>query len=131
MPQIKSGIRSLLENPFLYNFFQNIIGPEKSRNVILNEYIKLQSGMEVLDLGCGPATILANVSHKISYHGLDFQKEYIENAELKFDKSIYPTYHFTCADITTFDFSSLKKNMIEFCLMQFCIIFLMRRLMVF
>jgi 2-polyprenyl-3-methyl-5-hydroxy-6-metoxy-1,4-benzoquinol methylase len=110
MPQIKNGIRSILERPFLYTFFQRMIAPEKNRAILLNDYIQLESGMEVLDLGCGPASILKNITHKIAYHGVDFQNEYIETAKIKYASSRYSSFDFTCADITTFDFSSLKKK---------------------
>ena len=68
---------------------------------IINDYIKLNSGAKVLDLGCGPADMLYALPPYIEYIGIDASSNYISSAKNKFQD-----HKFIC---TTFD-SNTKLN---------------------
>jgi ubiquinone/menaquinone biosynthesis C-methylase UbiE len=80
MAQITSGIRSILSHPFVYQFFQELMGARSMRRTFSNEYIRAQPGIKVLDIGCGPAHILEHLSPKVQYWGFDISKQYINFA---------------------------------------------------
>ena len=78
MAQITSGIRAILENPYIYNLFQNITGDNAFRKVYFSTYFNLSKGSKVLDLGCGTGIMLKYIDEDIEYLGVDFEKDYID-----------------------------------------------------
>jgi SAM-dependent methyltransferase len=50
----------------------------------INQHVRPCHGMKILDLGCGPATILKYLPRSISYVGIDISRRYIDSAKLKF-----------------------------------------------
>ena len=80
MAQITSGLRSILSNPFIYESFQNIMGINKVRKDFVTKYVSPHNINSFLDIGCGPAEILAFLP-KLEYHGFDISESYIENAK--------------------------------------------------
>ncbi|MCB0336036.1 MAG: methyltransferase domain-containing protein, partial [Bdellovibrionales bacterium] len=84
MAQIKHGIRKILERPAVYSMFQNMLGSQQSQQTLINQYFKLDDGVSVLDVGCGPADILEKMPETIKYCGIDFEKAYIEKAKAKY-----------------------------------------------
>lgn len=104
MTQIKSGLRSVLEIPSIYSFFQKLVGANKSYTLITNSCIKPFENMRVLDIGCGPADILKYLPKNITYVGFDFEESYI-----KANKVNYPQHTFICDDVTNFDLNASDK----------------------
>lgn len=84
MAQITYGIRSILSNPHIYNFTQNILGVRKARKVLASEYIPNQKNMRVLDIGCGTAEILEFLPKDTHYVGFDASEKYIAEAKQRF-----------------------------------------------
>jgi SAM-dependent methyltransferase len=83
MGQITTGIRSILSNPLCYIAFQNIMGAHKFRKKFVAEFIRPVSGLTLLDVGCGPADILAYLPN-IDYWGFDISDIYIMQARSRF-----------------------------------------------
>ncbi len=83
MSQIVSGVRAILSHPFIYSLFQSLMGPRKTRQDFVNNFVKPFSGMKVLDVGCGPADILTDLPD-IDYWGFDISEAYINKARTKF-----------------------------------------------
>ncbi|KJS01678.1 MAG: hypothetical protein VR65_07980 [Desulfobulbaceae bacterium BRH_c16a] len=83
MPQTSQGVRGILSNPFIYSFFQLLMGAHKLRQNFVETLVKPFEGMKVLDVGCGPADILAYFP-TVEYWGFDISKAYINQAQSRF-----------------------------------------------
>jgi SAM-dependent methyltransferase len=81
--------------PWVYrNFSAGISRPER-RDWLSREVIQASEGMRVLDIGCGPADILARLGH-VSYLGIDHNPSYIEQARKRYGHAA----RFECWDVT-------------------------------
>jgi SAM-dependent methyltransferase len=83
MAEITSGLRSILSLPIIYELVQSIFGGRSERRVIVDRFIRPKSGDHILDIGCGPAEILA-LMPDVQYVGYDPSARYIEYARKKF-----------------------------------------------
>lgn len=83
MAEITRGLRAVLNHPAVYQLFQNLVGATKLRRVLTREFIRPEAGMRILDIGCGPADILA-LFPPCDYLGFDLNAEYIETAKQRF-----------------------------------------------
>ena len=81
---ISSGIRKVLEYPFVYNLFQFVIGGNKHRSNHFKKFFTGKPGQKVLDIGCGTAVLLEHLEEGVEYHGCDMQESYISYAQSKF-----------------------------------------------
>ncbi len=89
-------IRSVLALPQAYQFFFNVIGaPERSR-ILVRDYIRPQAGDRILEIGCGPGTIVPYLP-ETEYVGFDLSEEYIEQARKK-----YPRAKFVCERVSQY-----------------------------
>ncbi|OJY43030.1 MAG: hypothetical protein BGP08_20325 [Rhizobiales bacterium 64-17] len=78
--QINSGLRSVLAWPLVYRLLNRAIGNEKFRRWFIERIVAVKSGQTLVDLGCGPADILADLDAGVRYIGLDISEAYIEAA---------------------------------------------------
>ncbi len=104
MAQITTGIRKILEIPFFYTTFQNMLGAKRSRKEIVDRYLDIKPEMSILDVGCGPGDLFPFFPKGVDYHGFDFEKSYIDKAIKKFGGN----GNFICDDVTTFSFGEKK-----------------------
>lgn len=89
MPQITTGIRSILSHPMVYDFVQNLMGASKFREFFTANFLHPSVGDRVLDLGCGTAEILLHLPD-VEYIGYDISVEYIESARSRFgDRGVF------------------------------------------
>jgi cyclopropane fatty-acyl-phospholipid synthase-like methyltransferase len=49
-----------------------------------DEFLKIAPGQRVLDIGCGPAEILAYLPDDVDYHGYDAEANYINAARARY-----------------------------------------------
>lgn len=96
MAQITKGIRSVLSFPAVYGALQNLLGAQRVRKILCNEYIRAEPGDIVVDVGCGPADILEHIHVPIRYYGFDLSQPYIDAARATHGER----GSFRCADIT-------------------------------
>ena len=95
MAQITTGLRSILSNPFIYEFFQNFMGMNKVRKEFVAKYVSTHNVKSFLDIGCGPAEILAFLP-ELEYHGFDISESYIQNAKDRYgDRGIFNAQYLT------------------------------------
>jgi len=104
MAQITHGIRSILSHPRIYSLFQSIMGAHQARHMMAKNYIKPRPGMDVLDIGCGPAEIL-DYMPSVGYWGFDISQSYIEQATKRYGNR----GQFTCKELTADDLNQLPK----------------------
>lgn len=104
MSQITHGIRAILTSPFVYSTFQKLMGAEQIRSWLTENVIKPQQGMNVLDIGCGPADILEQLG-KVNYWGYDISEQYIQQAKQRFGHR----GNFFCKLFTKEDLNTLPK----------------------
>lgn len=80
MGQVTSGLRSILSNPMIYDASQTVFGSQNYRRVLANDYLRVQSGWCVLDIGCGTGEILKHLPRDIRYYGFDLSPQYVDRA---------------------------------------------------
>lgn len=80
MTQLNSGLRRFLALPTYYNAFQKLLGSASCRTRLVEEFIRPEPGMRILDIGCGTAEILEFLPMSVDYVGFDANGECIEHA---------------------------------------------------
>lgn len=104
MAQITSGLRAIFSSSLIYSVFQNIMGAHDVRTVLVQEFIRPISGCAILDIGCGPADILAYLPD-VDYWGFDISEKYINHARTKFGRR----GHFQCKTLQFADLAQLPS----------------------
>lgn len=105
MSQITHGIRSILAHPSVYDLLQNIMGAQRIRRDLADQFIHLQPGDRVLDIGCGTADILSFLPAGVDYWGYDISPGYIEAARARYgDRG-----HFECRPLNIHEIASLPR----------------------
>jgi cyclopropane fatty-acyl-phospholipid synthase-like methyltransferase len=89
-------IRSVLALPQAYQFFFNVIGAPGRSRILVREYIRPKAGDRILEIGCGPGTIVPYLP-VTEYVGFDASAEYIEQA-----RSRFPAAKFVCERVSQF-----------------------------
>lgn len=104
MAQVTSGIRAILSNPTIYRAFQNMMGANRFRSQFVQEFVRPISGGSILDIGCGPADILAYLPD-VDYVGFDISDSYIAQANKRFGSR----GKFYCKELGCADVESMQK----------------------
>ena len=89
-------IRSVLAAPHAYQLWWNAVGGPAWAKVLVNEYIRPPAGARILEIGCGPGTIVRYLPES-EYLGFDLSSRYIELA-----KKRYPQAKFVCERVSQF-----------------------------
>jgi cyclopropane fatty-acyl-phospholipid synthase-like methyltransferase len=95
------SIRSVLAIPAAYNLWWNVVGGPAWAKVLVTEYIQPRDGARILEIGCGPGTIVDYLP-QVEYVGFDLSSKYIEMARKRF-----PQAEFICERVSRF---SLAKQ---------------------
>ena len=77
-------MKMLLNAPVIYQSFQEVGGFFGARVKAIAEFLAIEPGISVLDIGCGPGYILNYISDKVHYVGYDIDQSYIDHANSKF-----------------------------------------------
>lgn len=106
MPQITTGLRSVLARPSVYDAFQNVMGAHRIRSQLVSDWIHPFAGSRILDIGCGTARILEYLPD-VEYFGFDPSQKYIDKARQRFgDRGEFKCAYVEQADLykmPTFD----------------------------
>ena len=73
--------RRVLSSPKVYSFFRTLVTGHDNRKIFVGEYLKPKENDRILDIGCGPADILADLPESVDYVGLDMTSAYILSAK--------------------------------------------------
>ncbi|MBM4341903.1 MAG: class I SAM-dependent methyltransferase [Deltaproteobacteria bacterium] len=79
-----SGLRALLTRPRLYDAFQTLIGGDRWRRWYVAHLLRPHPGQSILDIGCGPGTMLRFLPAGVHYYGFDVNPRYIDYARRRF-----------------------------------------------
>lgn len=79
MGRINNWIYSLLKNPSVFEGWQGFIVRKDARRILAEQYILANFGDRVLDIGCGPASMLPYLG-EVEYTGFDPEPAYIRLA---------------------------------------------------
>ncbi len=94
-------LRSVLSIPFMYDLFGWLIGGNSSRATFVKQYVHPNKGDRVLDIGCGPGSIIPFLPIGTEYVGFDASQKYIDFAKKHFDgKGTFICEQVSCASIT-------------------------------
>ena len=97
--QVSSGLRAVLARPQIYNLFQRLVARTPIWPQILSEFVgPNQSQLNVLDIGCGPASFLrvrGSSFDPARFTGVDPSPRYIEQAQADF-----PEARFECGTVS-------------------------------
>lgn len=91
-----AGVRSVLSFPGAYRWFWKAIGGPAYIKRYVEEYVKPQPGCRILDIGCGPGTVVSYFPDT-EYVGFDSSPQYIEAARQQF-----PRATFVCARVSEY-----------------------------
>src|SRR3954468_18558984 len=105
MAQITSGIRAVLSRPVVYDTLQDIMGAQRLRRELVDEFVRPWPGCRVLDIGCGTAEILQFLPASTEYWGYDISKAYIEAAQRRFGTR----GKFVCKHVAREDLTELPR----------------------
>jgi len=75
--------RRLLAHPEIYRKFRHTVAGNSAARLVA-DFLKIESGQRVLDIGCGTADILDHIPHDIDYHGYDIEPGYIASARERY-----------------------------------------------
>jgi len=98
-------IRSFLSIPVIYQLWGNAVGGSTSLNTLVGEYIRPKQSDKILEIGCGPGTIVSYLPQS-GYLGFDLSSEYIEQAKKRFPKAKFVcerVNQFSLGDAHSFD----------------------------
>ncbi|MEO5625280.1 MAG: class I SAM-dependent methyltransferase [Dokdonella sp.] len=95
MAQITTGFRAIFSAPRIYDLAQDLVGAERSRAILVHDYLRPQPQQRILDIGCGTARILPHLPVTIDYTGVDLSQPYIDAAQ----RAYASRGHFYCVDI--------------------------------
>lgn len=96
-------LRPVLAFPRAYELWLNLVGAPACATVLVNEYIQPRVGDRILDIGCGPGTIVSYLP-SCDYVGFDLNPKYIEIA-----KAHFPRAQFVCERVSQFSLANEKS----------------------
>jgi cyclopropane fatty-acyl-phospholipid synthase-like methyltransferase len=97
------SVRSVLSVPAVYQLWANALGGPACVKTLVDEYIRPESDARILDIGCGPGTLVPYLPQS-GYFGFDLSAEYIEQAQKRFPKA-----QFLCERVSKFALSRTQS----------------------
>lgn len=95
--------RSVLATPAVYQLWTKAVGSHKFVNYLVNEHIRPKTDSRVLEIGCGPGTMVPSLPQS-GYLGFDLSPEYIEQARKRFPKA-----QFLCERVSQFSLTKTQE----------------------
>jgi cyclopropane fatty-acyl-phospholipid synthase-like methyltransferase len=88
--------RSVLDSPLGYRVWSRFLGIRRYSRVLVEEHIRPKPTSRILEIGCGPGTIVPYLPTK-DYLGFDASPAYIKLAQKRF-----PTCNFVCERVSQY-----------------------------
>lgn len=83
MTNLLFALHPILSSPLVYSAFNYLIERRSGIRKLI-EYLGLSDNDDILDIGCGTATIVAKFDKDVNYTGIDASKPYIGYAQKRF-----------------------------------------------
>lgn len=96
-------LRPVLNFPSAYELWLNLVGAPACATALVNNYVQPKVGDRILDIGCGPGTIVSYLP-ACDYVGFDLSPKYIELA-----KAHFPKARFVCERVSQFSLANEKS----------------------
>jgi cyclopropane fatty-acyl-phospholipid synthase-like methyltransferase len=77
-----------------------VVGGPAVAKILVNDYVRPRAGARILEIGCGPGTIVGYLPPS-DYLGFDLSPKYIELAKKRFPKA-----HFVCERVSQFSLAN-------------------------
>jgi len=77
-------MKQLLKHPAVYQFYQELGGFFAARVEAIREFLPIEEGARIIDIGCGPGYIVKHLPQGIGYVGLDIDQPSIDFANARF-----------------------------------------------
>jgi SAM-dependent methyltransferase len=77
-------MKSILNNPAIYQFYQEIGGFFAARVTAIGQYLAIRPGARIIDIGCGPGHIVSHLPRGVDYNGFDIDPAGIAYARSHF-----------------------------------------------
>jgi SAM-dependent methyltransferase len=97
------SIRLVLARPVAYQLWWNLVGGPSWARTLVNEYIQPTPGIRILEIGCGPGTLVDYLPPS-EYLGFDLSPEYIKTARKRF-----PEAQFLCERVSQFSLGKQRS----------------------
>jgi SAM-dependent methyltransferase len=95
--QRQGGLYSIFDHHAFYTGFQELlVGAARGRREVVREFIRPFPGARILDLGCGPADLLADLGD-VDYVGIDSHADYVRTAQKRYGNR----GRFLCQDLAS------------------------------
>jgi len=78
--QDDTGLKRILTLSRGYQLFKTVVGARTATFWIRDQFWRIKPGQKVVDIGCGPGSILEYLPDDIRYVGFDISTEYIQHA---------------------------------------------------
>lgn len=78
------GLYRLLSLPFIYDCFQSLFKSNDFHRKLVRDWLKLEPGMRILDVGCGTGALAPYLTHGVHYLGIDSNTAYIRQAQQRY-----------------------------------------------
>jgi SAM-dependent methyltransferase len=106
MSRIFRSVRSVLELPLFYQSWWNAVGGPGYAKALVREYVLREASNRILEIGCGPGTILPylRLRPSDSYVGFDMNVRYIQRA-----RSRFPQAQFVSARVSQYTLTEHKS----------------------
>jgi len=83
----ETGLPAILSKPLVYDLFTRLVGKERSRVKLVQDYVRPFPGCRILEIGCGTARLLSYLPNSIAeYTGFDMNPLYIESAKKRWKR---------------------------------------------
>lgn len=78
------GLYRLLSLPFIYDCFQSIFKSNDFHRMLVRDWLQLEPGMRILDVGCGTGALAPYLPQGVDYLGIDSNPAYIRQAQQRY-----------------------------------------------
>ena len=81
--KILDFLKKTLDNPIVFNSFEALMGVNKTRRILVKDFIRPMENSKILDIGCGTGDFRTYLPDYIKYVGIDNNYKYIDYAKKK------------------------------------------------